>query len=239
MIAKKKLALLVMCSVLVVGLGVGGATYALFSDTVNHSANAFTAGTINLESKRNHGDYTPGPMFYPASLDPDGAHPYDESLETPSGESMGGWAPGDVVQRTMILRNEGSLDAKITGIKAIPRDSYTHQTPNNGSVTVTGQTYGEAYEEFLQHAHVLVSVPDQKVTLYDGPLSDLIFDDEDTFAPVMNELLVQGTEPPFDPGPLNVTFEVTLDKAAGNELQGANVLFDFAFFAEQARNNGE
>lgn len=237
MISRKTLALLSICGLLVVGIGVGGTTYALFTGTTStNDPEVFSSGTINLDAQRDHGDYTPGPMFYSNALDPDGLHPYDNEEGNPSGEAIGGWAPGDVVQRTMILQNEGSLDAKVTGIKATPRESFTQDTPFNGATTVEGVTSGEAFETFIEKAHVLVSVPNQNLVLYEGSLSELITDEAESYESLANELLVQGSTPPFGPGPLNVTFKVTLDRSVGNEIQGKNFIFDFGFYAEQVRN---
>lgn len=235
--SKKSLALLSILILTLTALIAGGVTLALLTDAETNSGSEVTAGTIDLTAKRDHGDYVPGPMFYPDSLDPDGNHPYDREEINPSGESIGGWAPGDHVQRTMIVTNEGSLDAKITGIRANVRESYTQNLQSGGSHTVTGLTSGEAYEEFIQKANVVVSIPDQELLLYEGPLADLIFENEDEFAATINQPVVQGTIPPFEPGPLNITFDVTLDRSAGNRLQGQNFIFDFGFYAEQVRNN--
>ncbi|CCQ96161.1 exported hypothetical protein [[Clostridium] ultunense Esp] len=234
--SKRKLATFALSLMLVLTLAVGAGTFALFTSSVSSEGNHFTAGTIDLDEKRDHGDYVPGPMFYPDFLDPDGNHPYDVQDIAPSGESIGGWAPGDTVQRTMILMNKGTLDAKVTGIKATPREEYTQHLRSGGSRTVNGLTSGPAYEEFIEKAHVLVSVPDQNLQLYDGSLADLIR--SEGYHPVQNELILQGATPPLEPGPLNITFKVALDSSASNQLQGQNFIFDFSFFAEQARNNG-
>ncbi|GIP40116.1 hypothetical protein J31TS4_33960 [Paenibacillus sp. J31TS4] len=233
---RKKLGMMVLSLSMTVVFTFGGATMALFTGSAQNS-NTATAGTINLDAKRDHGDYTPGPMFYPDSLDPVGNHPYDTSKTNPSGESLGGWAPGDTVQRTMILTNNGSLDAKLKGVKATVRDSYTQNLPTNpaSSRTVTGLTSGAAYDEFIQKANVKVMVPDTNTLLYNGSLSSLLVSG---YAPLQNEPVLTGTRPPFAPGPLNVTFEVKLDQSASNEIQGKSFIFDFSFYSEQARNNG-
>jgi hypothetical protein len=231
----KKLSMMVLSLSMTVVFTFGGATMALFTSSAQNS-NTATAGTINLDAKRDHGDYTPGPMFYPDSLDPNGNHPYDKSEVSPSGESLGGWAPGDTVQRTMILTNNGSLDAKIHGLKATVRDSYTQNLLTGGSRTVNGGlTSGAEYDEFIQKANVKVMVPDQNLLLYNGPLSALLVSG---YAPLQNEPVLQGIPVPgFQPGPLNVTFEVHLDNSATNQIQGKSFIFDFGFYAEQVRNN--
>ncbi|WP_158555841.1 TasA family protein [Peribacillus glennii] len=234
---KKKLALFTGTGLLGVGLTIGGATYALFTDTTSNTNNTATAGTINLVANRNHGDYTPGPMFYPDSLDPDAKHPYDVTEITPSGDALGGWAPGDTVRRTMELSNTGSLDAKLTGIKATPRETYTQYLKTGGTRSVSGLVTGAEYLEFIEKANVLITNPDEEVTIFEGKLSELIFNDTNTYAEVDEELELAGVTPGFGSGPLNITFKVTLDKSASNAIQGKNFIFDFGFFAEQVRNN--
>lgn len=236
MISKKKLAALTVAGMLGLGVMVSGITYALFTDTTTNANNNFTAGTINLVAERNYGDYLPGPIFYPDTLDPDGGHPYDVNDANPSGEALGGWAPGDTVSREMRLKNEGTLDARLTGIKATPRVSFSHNTPYSGTRTVNGGLIsGMAYDEFIQKINVKVS--NGSVLLYDGPLSGLIFADPDTYAPLVNEPIVQAPPPGFGGGFLNIDFEVTLDLSGSNELQGKNFIFDLGFYTEQVRNN--
>jgi hypothetical protein len=232
----KKLAQLVLTLMLTVFLTFGGATLAIFSGSAQNSGNVAHAGTIDLTAKRDHGDYTPGPMFYSDSLDPAGNHPYDKSKISPSGEALGAWAPGDIVKRTMILTNEGSLDAKLTGIKATARAAYTQNLLTGGSSTVTGFTSGPAYDEFIQKANVTVALPDQSLTLYNGPLSGLI-STGNGYATLLNQPVLQGTFGGFGSGPLNITFEVHLDNSASNEVQGKSFIFDFGFYSEQVRNN--
>ncbi|MBO8157361.1 MAG: hypothetical protein H0Z32_13020 [Bacillaceae bacterium] len=234
--SKKTLGFMTVGILLLTALVAGGATFALFTDQAANEGNEFTAGTVDLSANRDHGDYIPGPMFYPASLDPDGNHAYDENQVNPSGEAIGGWAPGDNVQRTMIVTNEGSLDAKITGIKATPRDTYTQNLPSGGSNIVTGLTSGDAYEEFIEKAYVRVSIPDQELLLFEGYLYELI-NHEVGFTPTLNQPVIQAPVAGFGGGTLNITFDVSLDKSAGNDLQGQNFIFDFGFYAEQVRNN--
>jgi hypothetical protein len=150
---------------------------------------------------------------------------------------LGGWAPGDTVKRTMILTNTGSLDAKLTGIKATARESFTQNLPSGGNRTINGLIAGDAFDEFIQLANVEVAIPDENLMLYNGSLAELMFADTDEFASLLSNPVLMGTTPPFSPGPLNITFEVTLDSSAGNDLQGQNFIFDFGFFVEQIRNN--
>ncbi|WP_191271987.1 SipW-dependent-type signal peptide-containing protein [Neobacillus kokaensis] len=235
---KNKLMMYTLTGVLGIGLSIGGATFALFTSSATNEGNSVTTGTIILKAKRDHGDYVPGPMFYTDYLDPAGKHPYDVKDVNPSGEAIGGWAPGDKIQRTMILTNEGSLDAKITGLKASFRTTYSQNVPVIGERAISGGlTSGDIYDEFISKANVKVSIPDEGILLYDGPLSGLISTDTDKYTNLLNNPVLMGTEPPFEPGPLNVTFELSLDKTASNKLQGQTFIFDFGFFAEQVKYN--
>lgn len=229
---KKKLALLSATGLVGIGLTISGATYALFTDSDTNTGNSFAAGTVDIAVDRNHGDYIPGPMFYPNSLDPDGDHPYDNSEVNPSGEATGGWAPGDTVTRTMKLTNKGSLKVQVTGIKAIPRSSYT-QTLFDGvsSRTINGETTGAAFEEFIEKTNVKVT--NGTTVIYNGTLKSLINSD---FVGLLSDPVINGKRVGQDPSWVGLNFEVTLNKNAGNNLQDKNFIFDFAFTAEQFKN---
>lgn len=214
---KKKLALFSASGVLGIGLVAGGATYALFTDSASNTTNTFTSGTIILDQTRDLGDTIPGPMFYSSASDPTGKYPYDKSgvpLAPPGSESIGGWAPGDTALRAMNLYNKGTLDAKVTQLKA--------------SVSAGATDSGDAYTQFIQKMNIKVMYPAQNKVLYDGPLSGLL----NGWVNVPAFLIAA------DPsGPANITFEAKLDKLAGNELQGKTFVFDFSLYAEQFRNN--
>ncbi len=162
---KRKLALFSASGVLGIGLIAGGATYALFTDTASNTNNTFTTGTIKIEQDRDSGDTVPGPMFYSSAsntTNPKGDYPYDEYTgHDLGGDIPGGWAPGDTVTRAMNIFNRGTLDAKVTKLKA--------------NVNSQGVKSGEAYDEFISNMNIKV-VYDGTVdrTLYDGPLSNLL-----------------------------------------------------------------
>jgi len=201
-------------SVLLIGLSVGGATYALFTDAAVNEDNTFTAGTIILNQERDLGEELPGPMFYSSSVDPTGDYPYDITKPfPPSGEAIGGWAPGDKATRAMNLYNEGTLTAQITKLKA--------------NVNPFGVTEGPAYDEFVDKMNVKVLYPASNIVLYDGKLSGLL-NGYVNISPVL--INAQGM-------PVNITFEAGLDLSAGNVIQGEDFVFDFTFYAEQVRNN--
>jgi len=218
----KKLLMLVPTGVIAVSLLVGGTTYALFTSAVTNTNNTFTAGTIDLTQTRDLGDTIPGPMFYTSTSETTGRYPYDKTKPNspPGGESLGGLAPGDSMTRAMNLFNNGpkAIDAKVTKLKA--------------TVNPLGISSGTAYNEFISKLHVLVQVPATNKTLFDGPLSDLLSGPDSgwvDFSPAL-EMYANG-------GPMNVTFKVTLDSTADNEIQNQNFVFDFSFYAEQLIHN--
>lgn len=218
MLSKKKLMLLSVAGMITIGATVGGATYALFTSSASNSNNTATAGTINLTQERDQGDTIPGPMFYTSTSDPTGSFPYDTNKNAPNqppgGESIGGMAPGDSMFRALNLYNKGTLDAKVTKLKA--------------TVNGAGESSGAAYDEFINKLNVLVEVPSTKRVIYNGSLSELL----NGWVPISPALTTKAGG-----GALNVTFTVTLDKTATNEIQGHNFVFDFSFYAEQLRNN--
>ncbi|WP_453995043.1 TasA family protein [Bacillus nitroreducens] len=104
MLSKKKMATIAATGMVTVGLLVGGASFALFTDTEANSGNNFKAGTLTLDSHRHDVPIT-GPMFYVNSDD--------------AGRmGTGLWAPLDSHSRSMFIKNTGSLDGELTRIFA-------------------------------------------------------------------------------------------------------------------------
>ncbi|WP_157950824.1 TasA family protein [Peribacillus acanthi] len=101
---RKKLATIVVTGALAVSLAVGGATYAIFTDSATNAGNTFTAGTINMDGHRQDIPIE-GPMFYTQDND--------------SGRmGTGFWAPKDIHTRGIFFENKGSLTAKLSKISA-------------------------------------------------------------------------------------------------------------------------
>ncbi|WP_409270385.1 TasA family protein [Neobacillus sp. SCS-31] len=119
---KNKIALMGISGLLATSLAVGGATYALFKDSVTNGANTVTAGTLKITAKR---DDVPneGPMFYSVNKE-----------NNFGAMATGYWAPGDKHTRGLFLKNTGSLEAKLTTITAKTADS-------NGNPITSGQQY--------------------------------------------------------------------------------------------------
>lgn len=212
----KKSLLVVMGLMLTLVVAVAGGTMALFTDNIVNANNHFQAGTVILGHERNMGDTVPGPVFYSAASDPTGKFPYDTTLNPyapPGAEALGGWAPGDKATRAMYLINEGTLDIKITQLKA--------------NVNPAGLTSGPAYEEFIEKMNIKVLYPAANIVLYDGSLEGLL----NGYVNIPTILAVA------DGGDVNITFEAALDISGSNQLQGDTFVFDFTFHAEQLRNN--
>lgn len=214
---KKKLGIFSATGILGVSLVVGGATYAIFTDSASIPSNTFTTGTIILDQERDMGDTIPGPMFYTSTSDPTGSYPYNiggVELAPPGSEAIGGWAPGDTVTRAMNLYNKGTLHAKITKLQANVSDGATNSGP--------------AYNQFIEKMNIKIMYPAQNKTLYNGPLKGLLQGWYSDFASFRANA---------GGGPINITFEAHLDISADKEIMGQDFVFDFAFFAEQFRNN--
>lgn len=232
---KRKIALLSIAGMITLGAGIAGSTFALFSGSASNTGNSFTAGTLTMDVRRDNGDPVPGPMFYPDSLDPLAYHPYDQVDTAPSGESIGGWAPGDVVVRDMYLINTGTLTAKLTGIRAKVRGAYTQTTTDSGrtaSNTINGETSTSnkaAYDEFVSKMNI--KIVNGAVVLYNGSLQGLV-SNSGWVAP--NSVAVVAADPL---AALNLQFTASLSKDAGNVIQGKNFIFDFEFMTEQKKNN--
>jgi predicted ribosomally synthesized peptide with SipW-like signal peptide len=216
---KRKLALMTASGMVGVSLIIGGATYAIFSDSASNTSNTVTAGTINLDQERDSGDNVPGPMFYSVQSndsEPPGLYPYDgEPGVALGGEIPGGWAPGDTVIRAMNLYNRGSLTAKVTKVKA--------------NVNAAGVTSGQAYDQFIEKMNIKVTYnTGSRPVLYNGPLKTLLNDWVTFSAPLPIAA---------NSGAMNIEFEAYLDESADNDIMGEDFVFDFTFYAEQARNN--
>lgn len=124
-----------LAGVVGIGLTVGGATYALFTSSVENTSNQFTAGTLKITAKR---DDIPnvGPMFYSDTASHPGMLPTSE------------WAPGDKNTRGLFLKNDGTLPAKLLTLTANAADK-------DGNAVNTGSDYEKALQ-FAAKSHVLI-----------------------------------------------------------------------------------
>jgi predicted ribosomally synthesized peptide with SipW-like signal peptide len=215
---KKRFLILAMTVALVCAL-VGGATFALFTDSATNSAKDFTAGTVTIGSVRDNGDTVPGPMFYTTR---------EQGMTTtgqPGKYPTGLWKPGDTNARVLVLYNKGSLEARLTRIKASVDPTASDIQPGS-----------DAYREFINKMYVKITAPGMPsgtIEVYNGTLAELIGDGS-----AANGSMVLPVGTPDWPSPnVPLTFECHLDISAGNFLQGTNPVFGFVIVAEQDKNN--
>jgi predicted ribosomally synthesized peptide with SipW-like signal peptide len=241
MISKKKLATLTIASMLCIGLLVGGTTYAIFTDSATNTSNTFTTGTINIEQKRDQGDSTPGPMFYTSISDTNTTDPGKYAYDVPKsnnlypygGEAIGGWAPGDTIERTLIVESTGSLEARLSSLSASVVSSYDIMDGSTLVRTITGVTSSStgadllAYNEFMDNLTVVITAPGD-VILYNGTISALL-NGYSLPSTLLYPLGRNGSETALE-------FTVSLHKDTDNDIQGKNIIFDFTVNAEQVKN---
>lgn len=111
---KKRIALSLMTVVASCAI-IGGATFAIFTDSSSaQSDKVIMAGNLSIDSYRDGFDTIPGPMFY--TTPQEGETPTDPSFK--GLKPTGLWAPGDTKIRSLVVYNDGSLDAVLKQVKA-------------------------------------------------------------------------------------------------------------------------
>lgn len=203
----RKKALLAIGAAAIMTLGVSAGTVALFSAQSGPSQAILTAGTVNLKSWRDQGDTIPGPMFYTTAAEG----------QTPGGVPglypTGPWAPGDTVMRVLMIRNNGELDAWLTGIDADLVSGSTHLAAEL-NYRVTTDVAG---------ANAVAS----------GNLAALIAGTATFASPIALDAI--GPVPTRAPKPFY--FWVSLPLDADNSYQSETLRVDFTVNASQKRNN--
>lgn len=113
MLKKKKMMIAAFSSITLLCAAVGGGTYALFTSSSQSTGNTFASGTLSLSTHRNDVPIE-GPMFYTNDSD--------------AGRmGTGLWAPKDTHTRAMLIKNTGTLDAKLTDLVALPEGTPAQQ----------------------------------------------------------------------------------------------------------------
>ncbi|MGE5423598.1 MAG: hypothetical protein ACM3QW_10060 [Ignavibacteriales bacterium] len=110
---RKKIMILGM-AVTLLCLAIGGATFALFTDGAATNSKVIASGTVDIDSYRDGFDTIPGPMFY--TTPEEGKTPTDPSYN--GLKPTGLWVPGDTQIRSLIVYNQGSLDAVLDQVSA-------------------------------------------------------------------------------------------------------------------------
>lgn len=236
---KKRLLILISAMVLGISLLAGGGTYALMTASTANEGNQFStfeAGVVDIGSSSDSALVVRSfmmsaryrvtfPMFYDSASYPTGPNPYDVSTGvSPSGEILGGWAPGDQVTRTWDIDNRGNA-AKITEIY-VPAKSFS-LTDQTGNTLPAGS---QAYNDFLEYMKITVySQSDDSTPLYTGTLKQLV-----SAAQPLDGLAYL---PKKCTRAITLKFVAAMDPVAGNDLQGVKGVLDFVVGAEQVRNN--
>ncbi|HEY3365138.1 MAG TPA: hypothetical protein VGK74_08815 [Symbiobacteriaceae bacterium] len=200
-------------ALVVMALGITAGTMALFSAQTANSDASFMAGTLNLDSYRDQGDSIPGPMFYTTPLE--GQTPGG----VPGNRPTGLWAPGDTNMRVLMIRNTGSLDALLTGVRASMHVGSSRALADKLEVRVT--TAAPAGQDPFAN-------PGAFTVLASGTMGAFI--DNDQMFPT-KQLLVHG------PAPKPLYFWVRLPLDADNSYQNTSLYVDFTVYGEQKRNN--
>jgi len=199
---------LALGTLVAVAIGTSAATLALFADQAG-GEQEFEAGTLVLYGYRDFSDTVDGPMFY--TTPEEGVSTGGLNGRRPTGL----WAPGDSWKRALILRNDGSLEVKLTGLGAdlesgsldmAEKLTYVVSTDLNGTEKVT-----------------------------EGNLADLIASDV-AFSTPLTITANPTASPGFRPRK-QLYFHVTLPLEADNSLQGEELKVQFTVSAEQAKNN--
>lgn len=195
----KRIWILAVAFVVMAAVAGGGLTLALFSDQGPVADVEFMAGTLEIAADRDMGDGVPGPMFY---IDTAGGG------ADPNNHPTGLWAPGDEHHRILQVENVGTLDAKLTHIRATLQSGST-LLADKLNVTVTSDAAG---------TNVVAS----------GTLGDFLNADQ-PFMPGPIEAMVTDV--------INLHFWVEFPLDAGNEYQGLSTVVTFTVYAEQLDNN--
>ncbi|MEW6426109.1 MAG: SipW-dependent-type signal peptide-containing protein [Bacillota bacterium] len=200
---------LVLVLVVLAAFAAGGATYALFTDAASNQSNTFTAGTVEIGADRDLGDPIPGPMFYTTRDEGNFAgHPGWPDHAT------GFWCPGMSATRQLIVYNTGTLNVQLKGVSA----------------ALSGIDDPATAQEWAENMKVKIYVSNGGEVLYDGTMAALLAGE----APFDHAVFI-GAQPGVMPPPnVHLSFEVTMDLAAGNNLQGLTPVLSFSVHAQQA-----
>jgi len=99
--------------------------------------NQVTAGTAQLANLRDEGGLTAGPLFYTTAAE---GRTYDGTQ--PGRLPTGPWAPGDSYTRTLVVRNTGTLDLRLTGAGASLRPGSSRRLADALQVRVSTDAAG-------------------------------------------------------------------------------------------------
>lgn len=239
--------------------GAGLGTTAYFSDEESFTDNSLTAGELDLFV---HVDYSEDQGDYAQYSTPDGTYinggvvgggdgdPLQIEVEDlKPGDSGSGELCFSIVDNPAYMWMCGQLTENAQNGTTEPEqetlDGMYETVPDEGQlgdamqVTVSYCSDGEAGETVIGDEIVSGSLNDVMAALATGvPLAG----DGNVDAGVENRPTFEGVEQPFVEGTPNtaetcICFEWEVPTEVGNEIQTDSVMFDFSFYAEQARHN--
>lgn len=195
----KRIWILAVAFVVMAAVAGGGLTLALFSAQSAPASAEFVSGRLDIDAQRDMGDGIPGPMFY---IDAAGGG------VDPNNHPTGLWAPGDKNRRILQVENVGTLDAKLTHMRA---------TLQSGSM-------------YLAEKMDVVVTTDPAGTnvVAMGSLADFING---------NMSFIGGAIPATVGDVINLHFWVTFPLDADNSYQGLSTVVTFTVYAVQLANN--
>lgn len=195
----KRIWILAVAFVVMAAVAGGGMTLALFSAQSAVSDSEFVSGTLAIEANRDMGDGIPGPMYYITAAG---------GGTDPNQYPTGLWAPGDSHHRILQVENVGSLDAKLTHMRA---------SLESGSMYLAGKL-----------DVVVTTDPAGTNVVATGTLADFINADQ---------MLVGGPIDAMVGDVINLHFWVSFPLDADNSYQGLSTVATFTVYAEQLSNN--
>lgn len=231
---KKKL-YFILALVMVAAFAVSGFTYAMFTDQAVNQEKTFTTGTVDIDSYRDGFDTIPGPMFY--TTKEEGATSTNPSFY--GLKPVGLWVPGKTVVRSLVVYNQGTLDAVLDQVRA-----EIQSDPDNMASQMDVAVY-KILPRYLPNGTPFAPLPgddtmDQDLLDHTSSminpfilLTDAFFDTEDLAQalieaqiPATADLLYEGDLSALTSGYASLSPAVNL-KAAGNPFVKRGALLAF------------
>lgn len=248
---KVKFIFMIFMSLIMVTAGVaGGRTLALFTASTaptNANFQALDAGEVKLIAWRHldtvpgpnppegvppvtHIGWADGPMFYVTPEQGATPDPWQGSPQPPSWPRLGErptgvWAPGDSHTRWLDIRNAGNIEALIHHFKVILyHEGGPKVSPPAADLLALAENFDLTIRAPLGN--------NDKFNVWTGSLADAARSWQEMVDSQGGDFLrVPGSRD------LHLEFIITMNKNAGNIMQGQTLKADFWFYGEQGRNN--
>ncbi|EOD01701.1 SipW-dependent-type signal peptide-containing protein [Caldisalinibacter kiritimatiensis] len=203
----------IMLAVIALGVLGGIGTYAWFTSSATSEGNTFDVGEFKIETTP-YGEI-PMPLFATSYSNENWNNKY----------ATGEWYPGkkvpdDETQRTLAIKNSGSLPARLYGISADIEEFIVPEGHSNPEM---------AQSHFAQN--MIITVNWEGTELYSGSLQDLI-NSEQSFSQYIT------VQPSTDPSEvIRLDFQAEMSTEAGNIIQGTSATVDLTIHATQDNDN--